>query len=48
VKDYGRNQKERKEYIRQTELLLSVVDVSNEKHDACIGILKGARCLFIG
>jgi len=42
-KDYGRNQKKRKEYI-QSGFLSTEVDVSKAKHDACIGILEGVRC----
>jgi len=41
LKDYGRNQKKRKEYIHQSGLLLAEVDVSKVKHDACIGTLEG-------
>jgi len=37
LKDYGRNQKKRKEYIKQSGLLLAEVDVSKTKPDACIG-----------
>ena len=37
LKDYGRNRKKRKEYIKQSGLLLAEVDVSKEKHDAFIG-----------
>ena len=44
LKDYGRNQKKRKEYIHQSGLLLAEVDVSKVKHDACIGTLDGVRC----
>ena len=33
-KDYGRNQKKRKEYIKQIGLLLVGVDVCKAKHDA--------------
>ena len=43
LKDYGRNQKKRKEYIKQSGLLLVGVDVSKAKHDACIGSLEGVR-----
>jgi len=43
LKDYGRNQKKRKEYIHQSEFLLAEVDVSKAKHDACIGTLEGVR-----
>jgi hypothetical protein len=35
LKNYGRNQKKRKEYIQQSGLLLAGVDVSKAKHDAC-------------
>ena len=41
LRDYGRNQKKRKEYIHQSGILLAGVDVSKEKHDACIGALEG-------
>jgi transposase len=44
LKDYGRNHKKRKEYIKQSGLLLVGVDVSKAKHDACIGSLEGVRC----
>ena len=37
LKDYGRNQRKRKEYIKQSGLLLVEMDVSKAKHDACIG-----------
>ena len=33
LKNYGRNQKKRKEYIHQSRLLITGVDVSKEKHD---------------
>jgi hypothetical protein len=45
LKNYGRNQKKRKEYIHQSALLLVGVDVSKAKHDACIRGLKG--CTFL-
>jgi len=41
MKDYGRNRKERKEYIHQSGLLIAGVNVSKAKHDACIGALEG-------
>ena len=41
LKDYGRNRKERKEYIHQSGLLIAGVDVSKARHDACIGDLEG-------
>ena len=44
LKNYGRNHKKRKEYIKQSGLLLVGVDVSKAKHDACIGSLEGVRC----
>ena len=44
LKNYGRNHKKRKEYIKQSGLLLVGVDVSNAKHDSCIGSLEGVRC----
>ena len=43
LKDYGRNRKERKEYIHQSRLLITGKDVSKGKHDACIGALEGVR-----
>ncbi|MBW2250149.1 MAG: hypothetical protein JRF60_05860 [Deltaproteobacteria bacterium] len=43
LKDYGRNQKKRKEYIHQSGLLLIGVDVSKAKHDDCIDTLEGGR-----
>jgi hypothetical protein len=41
LKDYGRNQKKRKEDTNQSGLLLDGVDVSRAKHDVCIGALEG-------
>ena len=43
LKDYGRNRKERKEYIHQSGLLIAGVDVSKARHDVCIGGLDGVR-----
>ncbi len=43
LKDYGRNQKKRKEYIHQSGLLITGVDVSKAKHDACVGTWEGDR-----
>ena len=43
LKDYGRNQKKRKEYIHQSGLLLAGVDVSETKRGACVGTLEGVR-----
>ena len=43
LKDYDRNQKKRKEYIHQSGLLIAGVDVSNARHDSCIGTLEGVR-----
>ena len=40
-KDYGRNQRKRKEYIKQSGLLLVEMDVSKVRYDACIGALEG-------
>ena len=37
LKDYGRNQRKRKEYIKQSGLLLAMVDMSKANHNACIG-----------
>jgi len=42
-KNYGRNQKKRKEYIHQSGLLLSGKDLGKAKHDDCIGALEGVR-----
>jgi len=39
LKDYGRNQKKRKEFVQQSGLLIIGVDVSRLKHDACIGTI---------
>jgi len=41
MKNYDRNRKKRKEYIIQSGFLITGVDVSKAKHDACIGILEG-------
>ena len=41
LEDYGKNQKKRKEYIHQSGLLLTGVDLSKAKHDACIRTLEG-------
>ncbi len=35
LKDYGRNQKKRKEHIHQSGLWLAGVDMNKAKHDAC-------------
>ena len=35
----GRNRKERKEYIHQSGLLITGMDVSKAKYDGCIGTL---------
>ena len=43
LKDYGRNQKKRKEYIHQSGLLITGMDVSKVKHDVCIGTLESVR-----
>ncbi len=43
LKDYGKNQKKRKEYSHQSGLLLGGVGVSKAKDDGCIGTLKGVR-----
>ena len=43
LKDYGRNRKERKEYIHQSGFLLAGVDVSKAKDDGCIEGLEGVR-----
>jgi hypothetical protein len=34
MKEYGRNRKERKEYIHQSGFLITGVDVSKTKHTA--------------
>ena len=49
LKDYGRNQKKRKEYIKQSGLLLVGVDVSKAKHDAWArhrGKTQGRPCNY--
>ena len=48
LKDYDRNQKERKEYIHQSGFLLAEVDVSKVKHDTHTGTLEvvGSRVGF--
>jgi len=43
LKDYGRNQKKRKEYIHQSGLLITGVDVSKARHDVCVRTLEGVR-----
>jgi len=43
LKGYGRNHKKRKEYIKQSGLLITGVDVSKAKNDASIGNLEGIR-----
>ena len=48
VKEYSRNQKKRKEYIHQSGLLITGVNVSKVKHDACIGTLEGVRQVGFG
>jgi len=40
LKDYGRNPTKGKVYVQQPGLLRIGVDVSNAKHDACIGTKK--------
>ena len=35
LKDYGRNQKKRKEYIHQSRPLMVGNDANRGKHDAC-------------
>jgi len=37
LKDYGRNQKKRKEYIHHRGFLLAGADVSKAKPDVCTG-----------
>lgn len=48
LKEYGRNNIKRKEYIHQSGLLLAGVDVITAKHDACIGTLEGVRQVGFG
>jgi len=43
LKYYDRNQKKRKEYIHQSGLLITGMDVSRAKHDTCIRTLEGVR-----
>ncbi len=45
LKDYGRNQKKRKEHIHQSGLWIDGVDMNKAKHDACIGILESVRSI---
>jgi len=45
LKDYGRNQINRKAYIHDSGLLKAGVDVSMSKNDASIGISDGS-CLY--
>jgi hypothetical protein len=44
LKDYGRNQKKRKEFILKPGLMMVGVDVSEAKHNACMGVQKGVIC----
>lgn len=44
LKDYHRNQRMRKEFIDQPDLLLVGVDVSKARHHACIGTKAGVIC----
>jgi transposase len=37
LKDYGRNPEKRKAYVQQKGLLMVGIDISKDKHDACIG-----------
>ena len=46
LKDYGRNRKERKEYIHQSGLLITGVDVSKTKYE--VGALLGYAGIFAG
>jgi len=42
LKDYGRNPEKRKAYVQQQGLLMVGVDISKDKHDACIGTFGAA------
>ena len=46
LKDYGRNRKKRKEYIHQSGLLLTGVDVGKAKHE--VGALLGYAGILAG
>ncbi len=45
-KDYGRNQKKRKDYVQQPGSLLVEIDGSEAKHDACIETQDIIICTF--
>jgi len=45
-KDYGRNQKKRKDYVQQPGSLLVEIDGSEVKHDACIETQDIIICTF--
>ena len=47
LKEYGRNNIKRKEYIHQSGLLLAGVGVSKANHDACIEILEGCQVKLV-
>jgi transposase len=44
LKEYARNPQQRKAYVQQPGLLLVGVDVSQAKHNACIGTQTGITC----
>ena len=46
LKDYARNQKKRKDYVQQPDLLMVGVDVSKVKHDACMGTQFAGQEVF--
>ena len=43
LKDYDRNRKKRKEYIIQSGLLITEVNVNKEMYAVCIGGLQSVR-----
>ena len=45
-KDYGRNQKKRKDYVQQPGSLLVEIDGSEAKHDACMKTQDIIICTF--
>ena len=45
-KDYGRDQKKRKDYVQQLGLLLVEIDGSEAKHDACMETQDIIICTF--
>ena len=48
LKDYARNYKKRKEYVRHPGLLVVGVDVSKAKNDAYLWTKAGVTCRKLG